>query len=99
LEVVYRERLRALEVEVPAGLLLDLVDRALDPVTADQDQRHLRWDADQERGRIRLLGCEVAEPAVHLDRDRLLREHDALALARRARLCYDVAHSCPHTSA
>src|SRR4051794_6227656 len=72
LEVVDRQRLGALEVEVLTGLLLDLVNRSLDAVTAHQDRRHLRVQPYQESGRLRLLGGEVTEPAVPLDGDSLL---------------------------
>ena len=50
-------------------------------------------------GAFEPLGHEVAQRAVDLDRDRLLGEHHALALADRAGLGHDLAHAVGHVLA
>ena len=54
---------------------------------------------DQERLRLGALRDEVAQPALDLDRDRLLGQHDALAVAGRAGLGEDLAHAVGHVLA
>ena len=51
-----------------------------------QQLRDARVDLDQERLDVGLLGRQVAQLALDLDRHRLLGEHHALAVAGRARL-------------
>ena len=77
------ERLAALEVEVLAGLLLELDEPA---VLGNQLRGDVRVDPDQERLRLGLLGGELAQLADDLDRHRLRGADDALAVAGRAAL-------------
>src|SRR5439155_5526955 len=86
-ERVERASLRAVEVEDLARVLLELAKRL--SASANQDRRHPRMDLDQEGLGPGALD-ELAEPALDLDRDRLLGAHHALALAGRTGLVHDL---------
>src|SRR3954465_11047713 len=84
LEVVDRQALRAGEQEVLAGLDLHEVQDAR--TVAGELARGPRVHLHEERlGLARRAGAEVAQAALELDRDRLLGEDDAVAVAGRAR--------------
>ena len=82
-EVVEREPFGALEQERLAGLGLERVQHAR--AVAGELGAHARVDLHEERLRVGVLGGDVAQPALELDRDRLLGADHALALAGRAR--------------
>jgi hypothetical protein len=71
----------ALEREEAPGLTLQL--EQLDPAGAGQLGRHFRVQADPERLR-RGAVSQLSELALGLHRHRVLRQHPALAAARRA---------------
>ena len=78
-EVVQRQAVGALEVEVAAGLLLERVQLAR--AVGDEPGRDLRVDPQQVRLGAGVAGLDdhVAQVTGELDRDRLLGLHDALA--------------------
>src|SRR2546426_2973048 len=89
-EGVERAPFAAMEVEGLPGPFLELSERLA--AAADQDRRHARMDLDEERLGLRAL-YELAQPPLDVDRDRLLRAHDSLAITRRAGLVHDLAHA------
>src|SRR3954451_21447540 len=92
LEVVERQALRAGEQEVLARLDLHEVQHAR--AVAGELARHARVHLHEERlGLAGRAGAELAQPALELDRDRLLRQDDAVAVAGRARPSHDLAHA------
>src|SRR3954451_15668676 len=92
LEVVERQALRAGEQEVLARLDLHDVQHAR--AVAGELARHARVHLHEERlGLAGRAGAELAQPALELDRDRLLRQDDAVAVAGRARPSHDLAHA------
>ena len=60
---------------------------------------HARVDLHEERLDVGVLGGDVAQAALELDRDRLLGADHALAVAGRARPAHDLAHALGHVLA
>src|ERR1700684_469665 len=69
-EVVEREAFGALEQERLAGLRLERVQHAR--AVAGELSRHARVDLHEERLDVRMLGRDVAQAPLELDRERLL---------------------------
>ena len=90
-EVIEREPLRPLEVKVLAELGLDVEDRL--PRAVEQERRNARVQLDQVGLGLGALGHEVAQLALDVERDRLLGQNHALAVARRANLREDLPHA------
>ena len=96
-EVVERQALRALEVEVLSELCLELQDRTSRPV--QEERRDARVELHQVRLGLRPLGHQLAQLALHVECHRLLGEDHALAAACRADLGKDLAHAVGHVLA
>jgi hypothetical protein len=78
-------------VEVLAGVALDLEQRPPRPV--DEQVRDAWVHLDEEGLDPGLVGRELAQLALDRDRDRLLGQDHALAIAGGARLREDLAHA------
>src|SRR6185437_4086699 len=89
-EVVEREPFGALEQERLARLRLERVQHAR--AVARELGRDARVDLHEERFDVGVLARHVAQLALEVDRDRLLRADHALAVAGGTGAAHDLAH-------